>query len=94
MQIIIYCQQDILNCKCQRPSEHLLLVIFFHRDGDLLDLVDGEVGGGAERSDDGLRVETLLHIRLQLLQELSSQESDGGGAIPDLSTGPREKKVI
>ena len=42
------------------------------------------MGGGAERSDDGLGVETLLHIRLELLQELSSQQSDGGGAVSDL----------
>lgn len=74
-----------MSIDCQRVSEHLLLIVFLHRDGDLLDLVDGEVGGVAEGSDDGLRVKTLLHIRLQLLQELCSQESDGGGAISDLS---------
>lgn len=64
--------------------EDILLIVLLHRDGDLLDLVDGEVGGGTESSDDGLRVETLLHIRLQLLQELGGQEGDGGGAVPDL----------
>lgn len=42
--------------------EHILLIVLLHRNGDLLDLVDSEVGGGTESSDDGLRVETLLHI--------------------------------
>lgn len=65
-------------------SERLLLVVFLDRDGDLLDLVDSELGGSAEGPDDGLGVETVLHVRLKLLQELSSQESDGGGAVPDL----------
>lgn len=61
-----------------------LPVVLLHGDGDLLDLVDGEVGGGAEGSDDGLRVEALLHVRLQLLQELCGQEGDGRGAVSDL----------
>ncbi len=82
---------------CCGESEHLLLVIFLHRDGNLLYLADGEVSGGAEGSDDGLRVETLLHVRLQLLQELCGKESDGGGAVPDLKRGQKKdeyKKCI
>lgn len=54
----------------------LLCIIFLHRDGNFLDLVDSKVGGRAERSDDGLGVESLLHVRLELLQELGCQESD------------------
>lgn len=55
-----------LRLSCS-DTEHSLLVVFLHRDSSLLDLVDGKVGGSTESSDDGLRVETLLHIRLQLL---------------------------
>lgn len=73
---------------------HLLLVTFLYRDSNLLDLVDGEVGSSAERPDDGLRVETFLHIRFQLLQELRSQESDGGGAITNLSMGTKKNMKI
>lgn len=62
----------------------LLCIVFLHRDGNFLDLVDSKVGGRAECSDDGLGVEPLLHVRLELLQELSRQEGDRGGAISNL----------
>lgn len=62
----------------------LLCIVFLHRDGNFLDLIDSKVGGRAECSDDGLGVEPLLHVRLELLQELSRQEGDRGGAISDL----------
>ena len=72
--------------------KHSLFIVFLHRDSDLLDLVNSEVGGGAECSDNGLRVEALLHVRLQLLQELSSQESDGGGAVSYLRVVEKENE--
>lgn len=62
----------------------LLCIVFLHRNGNFLDLVDSKVGGRAECSDDGLGVEPLLHVRLELLQELSRQEGDRGGAISNL----------
>lgn len=62
----------------------LLWIVFLHRDGNFLDLVDSQVGGRAERSDDGLGVEPLLHVRFELLQELGCQEGDRGGAISNL----------
>lgn len=62
----------------------LLCIVFLHRDGNFLDLVDSEVGGRAERSDDGLGMEPLLHVRLELLQELGCQEGDRGRAISNL----------
>lgn len=73
-------------------TAHVPLVVLLHGNGDLLDLVDSEVGGSSESSDDGLRVETLLHVRLQLLQELGSQEGDRGGAIPDLSKAGKKRR--
>lgn len=73
-------------------TELVPLVVLLHRNRDLLDLFDGEVGGSSESSDDGLRVETLLYIRLQLLQELGSQESDRGGTIPDLGTAGKKRR--
>lgn len=72
--------------------EHSLLVVFLHRDGNLFDLANSKVSGGAKRSDDGLGVKTLFHIRLQLLQELSSQEGDRGGAVPDLKNDTKQFK--
>lgn len=84
---VVSCTAHRRNIKsCSSQTENSLLIVFFHRDGDLLYLADGEIGGGAECSDDGLRVETLLHVWLQLLQELCSQEGDGGGAVPNLRT--------
>lgn len=73
-------------------TAHVPLVVLLHGNGDLLDLVDSEVGGSSESSDDGLRVETLLHVRLQLLQELGSQEGDRGGAIPDLRKAGKKRR--
>ncbi|KAF3836929.1 hypothetical protein F7725_004393, partial [Dissostichus mawsoni] len=66
-----------INLRGSRMSRDMTAstTILEKKHGDLLDLSDSEVGGGAEGSDDGLRVETLLHVRLELLQELSSQEA-------------------
>ena len=47
--------------------------------------------GGAERADDGLRVEALLHVRLQLPQELGGQQGDGGGAVAHLEGQGKEE---
>lgn len=40
--------------------------------------------GGAEGTDDDLRVEAFLHVGLHLLQELGSEQRDGRGAIANL----------
>lgn len=71
-----------------------LFVVFLHRDGDLLNLANSEVGGSAERSDDGLRMETLLHIRLQLLQELSGEKGDGCGTVSNLEEDSAETEKL
>lgn len=77
-------KHDGLSLSCAKTIGSSLFVVFLHRDGDLFDLADSEVGGSAESADDGLRVETLLHERLQLPQELGGQEGDGRGAVSNL----------
>lgn len=70
----------------------LLRIIFLHRDSNFLNLVDSKVGSRAESSDDGLGVESLLHVRLELLQEFSCKEGDRGGAIPNLNLKKKTTK--
>lgn len=71
----------------------LLCIIFLHRNSDLLNLVDGEVGGSTEWSNDGLGVKTLLHVRLELFQELCCKKSDRGGAVPNLRKFKINKRI-
>ena len=74
-------------------AKHVLLVVLLDGNRDLLDFVDSKIGGSSKSSDNGLRVETLLHIRLQLLQEFGCQKGDRGGAIPNLSIAGKKRPL-
>lgn len=54
-------------------------------NGNLLDLVDGQVRSSSQALDDNLCTDSLLNVVLDLLKDLSGEDDDRGGTVSNLS---------
>ena len=62
-------------------GEGIPLVALVSVDRDLLDLVDGHLRSFSQALDDDLCADTLLDVLLDLLEDFSSQNHDGGCSV-------------
>lgn len=65
--------------------EGFAVVSLLCANGNLLDLVDGQVRRSSQAFDDDLCTDSLLDVVLDLLKDLSGEDDNGGGTVTNFS---------